>query len=273
MSLPSTIVERAFLMTRSLEDVNLVLVLNGEGFSKRAISIQTGVSRATIREWIGDPNRALIRTSQRLSGVTRKSCLGACEPWRDIDERAFTYLLGMYLGDGCISEHARAYRLRIACADAYPLIKDEVEAAINRILPVKVGRVQCIGCTEVGAYSSHWPCFFPQHGKGRKHERSIVLERWQQEIVGRYPRPFIRGLIHSDGCRLVNVAVRERELWTERRTYTRYQFTNRSDDIRGLFGWALDLIGVHWTQSNRWVISVSRRKDVHYLDSFVGPKR
>ena len=106
-----------------------------------------------------------------------------------------------------------------------------------------------------------------------KHQRPIVLEPWQREIVEQYPRAFIRGLIHSDGWRGNNVAIRHTELAIEYRTYTRYQFTNRSDDIRGLFCWALDLIGVHWTQSNRWVISVARRKDVHYLDSFVGPKR
>ena len=29
----------------------------------------------------------------------------------------------------------------------------------------------------------HWPCLFPQHGPGRKHERPIVLEHWQRVIV------------------------------------------------------------------------------------------
>lgn len=179
----------------------------------------------------------------------------------------------MYLGDGCISRHARAYRLRISCADAYPQIKDEVERAIRRVLPAKVGRVQSVGCTEVGAYSVHWPCFFPQHGAGVKHKRPIVLEPWQKLVVDRSPRPFLRGLLHSDGWRGENVAIRKTELAIEYRTYTRYLFSNRSEDIRNLFCYACDLIGVHWTQSNEWTISVARRKDVHYLDSFIGPKR
>ena len=46
----------------------------------------------------------------------------------------------------------------------------------------------------------HWPCLFPQHGTGRKHERSIVLHPWQHAIVERHPGPFLRGLFHSDGC-------------------------------------------------------------------------
>jgi hypothetical protein len=161
----------------------------------------------------------------------------------------------------------------LACADAYPGIMDEVQRAIEAILPSKVGRTRCVGCAEVGAYSKHWPCFFPQHGPGLKHERPIVLVDWQRQIVRRRPRPFIRGLIHSDGWRGDNIAIRHTELAIEYRTYSRYQFSNRSEDIRNLFCWALDLIGVHWTQSNQWTISVARRRDVHYLDSFVGPKR
>lgn len=50
----------------------------------------------------------------------------------------------------------------------------------------------------------HWPCLFPQHGPGRKHERPIVLEHWQREIVEQHPGPFLRGLFHSDGCRVTD---------------------------------------------------------------------
>ena len=52
-----------------------------------------------------------------------------------------------------------------------------------------------------------------------KHTRRIVLEPWQIELVRADPRPLIRGLIHSDGCRVTN--------WTERRvggTTKRYTY-------------------------------------------------
>jgi hypothetical protein len=39
------------------------------------------------------------------------------------------------------------------------------------------------------------------HGPGRKHERVIEFEAWQQEIVTSHPGDFARGLCHSDGCR------------------------------------------------------------------------
>jgi hypothetical protein len=70
------------------------------------------------------------------------------------------------------------------------------------VLPNKVSRTPKIGCTEVASYSKHWPCLFPQHGPGRKHERRIELVPWQQELVDLDPRPLVRGLLHSDGCRV-----------------------------------------------------------------------
>ena len=33
---------------------------------------------------------------------------------------------------------------------------------------------------EVYSFSKHWPCLFPQHEPGRKHERKIELMPWQQ---------------------------------------------------------------------------------------------
>jgi hypothetical protein len=54
--------------------------------------------------------------------------------------------------------------------------------------------------------------------------------------------------------------------------YPRYQFSNRSDDIRKLFCDACDLLGVEWRQWTRWHISVARRDSVALLDEHVGWK-
>ncbi|MET0897042.1 MAG: hypothetical protein ABWY45_03915 [Mycobacterium sp.] len=52
----------------------------------------------------------------------------------------------------------------------------------------------------------------------------------------------------------------------------RYHFTNHSVDIRALFCWALDLLGIHWTQNSRYMIAVYRKADTARLDEFIGPK-
>jgi hypothetical protein len=129
------------------------------------------------------------------------------------------------------------------------------------------------GCTIVGCITRQWLHLFPQHGPGRKHTRPIVLEPWQVELVQQDPRPLIRGLIHSDGCRVTNWTERRVGGTTKRYTYPRYFFSNASDDIRRIFTDALDQLGIAWRQSNPRNISIARREAVAALDEFVGPKR
>jgi hypothetical protein len=113
-----------------------------------------------------------------------------------------------------------------------------------------------------------WICLLPQHGPGRKHHRKIELLEWQRRIVDAAPGAFLRGLIHSDGWRGVNrVRVKGRDY-----AYPRYQFSNRSDDIRSLFCYACDLLCVEWRQWTRFHISVAKKESVAILDTFVGPK-
>jgi hypothetical protein len=74
---------------------------------------------------------------------------------------------------------------------------------------------------------------FPQHGAGRKHERSIELAGWQEELTRACPQQLIRGLLQSDGCRCIN---RFQTTLPSGRVaqyaYPRYFFTNYSTDIR-----------------------------------------
>jgi hypothetical protein len=105
-----------------------------------------------------------------------------------------------------------------------------------------------------------------------KHTRKIELAEWQQVIVDRYPGDFVRGLIHSDGCRGMNRVRRvlaDGDHWYE---YPRYLFVNMSQDILGLCGQALDRLGVEWRFSKPTTISVAKREAVARLDAFVGPK-
>lgn len=71
---------------------------------------------------------------------------------------------------------------------------------------MRVFYVQAPGTVVVQAHWKHWPCLFPQHGPGRKHEREIRLAARQREIVERHPEAFLRGLFHSDGSRTNNWA-------------------------------------------------------------------
>jgi hypothetical protein len=175
-------------------------------------------------------------------------------------------VLGIYLGDGCISRHPRAWRLRITLDDKYPGIIDRCREAIDVLMPGQRAATfrRSNNCTEVSLYSKHWPCLLPQSGPGKKHLRPIRLEPWQEVLVKQATEEFIRGLIDSDGCRVV---ANDRGVRS-----VRHHFSNRSDDIRGLFCAALDQLGIPWTRPSKYVIAVYHKAGVARLDEFVGPK-
>ncbi|MFI8356319.1 helix-turn-helix domain-containing protein [Streptomyces cyaneofuscatus] len=196
-----------------------------------------------------------------------------------LDESTYAYLLGLYLGDGHISQYSahRAPSLMITLDDAWPGIQDEAEAALRKVFPENsTCRVRRTGCHNIKVYSKHLACLFPQHGPGRKHERAIALEPWQQAIVDAHPWQLVRGLIHSDGCRITNWTTRMVGGERKRYEYPRYWFTNVSDDIRRLYTDTLDALGIVWTHCTRagkpYNISVARRASVALMDAHVGPK-
>lgn len=180
----------------------------------------------------------------------------------------YAYLLGAYLGDGHLARRPRGvWRLRISTDAAYPGIIEECRLAMEAIM---IGqRAHTLSpsprCVVISMYSKHWVCLFPQRRPGRKHERPINLQPWQQRLVRRDAKSFVRGLIHSDGCRVI---ANDRGL-----RCARYYFSNRSEDIKGLFCDALDSLGIHWTRPNDRQIAIYRREAVTRLDQFIGPKR
>lgn len=247
------------------EVVDEVLALARAGEPKLRIARTVGVDVGTVRAWIGSGG---VR-APRGARCTDDDC-----PIRQrLDSEAYSYLLGQYLGDGWVDLNGRrgVYRLVISCCAAYPGIVQEVQLAIEKVVPDNcVGRVPRQGVVNVQAYSTHWRCLFPQAAPGKKHERRIELEPWQERIaLVDHPRLFLRGLIHSDGCRAINRVKGANGRLYE---YPRYQFCNRSDDIRVLFQRACDAVGVDWRRMNRVNVAVSRRESVALLDTFVGPK-
>lgn len=239
---------------RSAVEFNTVQRLINSGMNDCAIARQTGIPRATICGWRRRPPRIRTRDSRCNHDFTA------------LPVAAYCYLLGLYLGDGCISRHPRAWRLRIILDVKYPGIIDRCREAINTVMPGQRASVllRVNNCVEVSLYSKHWPCLFPQHGPGKKHHRPIRLEPWQQALVDQAPEAFIRGLIESDGCRAV---ANDRGVRS-----VRYHFSNRSDDIRGLYCAALDRLEIPWTQNSRYEIAVYRKAATARLDEFVGPK-
>ncbi|WFB11850.1 LAGLIDADG family homing endonuclease [Streptomyces sp. LX-29] len=245
------------------------LALVRQGHSLNFVSKETGISRSAIRAW-----RIRIEPAARTDECSM--CTPVPRPPTEIE--AYAYLLGLYLGDGCLSRQPNGcYALRIACANAWPGLIEACREAVRKVRPQnRVCLAHKQGCVMVTSYSRHWPCLFPQHGPGKKHEREIALEPWQQRIVDAHPWEFIRGLVHSDGCRITNWTTRMVGGERKRYEYPRYFFTNKSEDILRLYADALDAVGVEWTVTRRgkdpFNISVARRDSVALMDEHIGPK-
>jgi hypothetical protein len=188
----------------------------------------------------------------------------------------YVYLLGLYLGDGNLARAGRTYQLRISLDARYPSIIEAAASAVREVAPPhRSVRVRTRGGARIVECAwKDWPQLFPQHGPGRKHTRPIVLAAWQRSLVDAHPEAFLRGLIHSDGCRVANrFTVDLPSGRCAEYSYPRYFFSNLSEDIRGLFCEYCELLGVRWTRSNHRNISVAHRHSVALLDSFIGAKR
>ena len=249
---------------RSQEEVDLVLEHLRQGRTASEAARITGIPRSTVRDWRDGRSLHLPRS-------TALGCIG--HDFAALEGAAYAYLLGMYLGDGCLSEQRRGvWRLRITLDAAYPGIIAECASAIESVLPGKRGGLYArrdARAIDVSSYWKHWPCLFPQHGPGPKHRRPIELTDWQGRIVGAYVKQFLRGLIHSDGTRIV--ATERKGAYVRRAP--RYAFRNRSDDILEIFRRGCELAGVHCTRASPTQIAVYSKTAVARLDEFVGPKR
>jgi hypothetical protein len=236
--------------------------LIARGLNDCQIERATGISRRTICDW-----RHAKGTERRESRCV--VCVGRPEV---LPAASYAYLLGAYLGDGHVVHTRRGvYRLRIACDLLHLNIAWWIALAIEDVCGRRAAlqtrsRARVV---DVSSYWKHWPCLFPQHGPGRKHARHIALAHWQQPIVDAHPDQLLRGLIHSDGWRGINRVQHPKRTYE----YVRYQFTNRSDDIRRIFCDACDALDIEWRVMNRETISVARRDSVAKLDAFVGRKR
>ena len=248
--------------------VNTALHLSAVGVLDRENAQICGVSVAAIRHWRSGRRRVLHGTvDDRRTGCPR--CHG-----RSMDESAYAYLLGLYLGDGHIARGRRdVYALSIACSDDWPGLIRAARRALSAVMPAsRVCYVQQPVTPRSKVIRSTGPACFRSMGQGASTIEKSSWSNGNSPSRRKYPGELARGLFHSDGWRGVN-RVRRRladgDRWYE---YQRYLFGNESRDILRLCGETLDQLGVAWRFSRRNAISVARREAVARLDEVVGPK-
>ncbi len=175
-----------------------------------------------------------------------------------MDNKAYSYLLGQYLGDGYISKAKRTYKLRIFNDLKYSQLNDFIFQTIKNIFPEnKVNTCLYQNHIITYVYSNHIPELFPQHGKGLKKDRKIELCDWQIKILD-YKYLFA-GLLHSDGCIYFD------------RGYKMCVFSNTSVDILNLFKDCCDKLNIDYTVGkNR--IQIRKKLSNVWIEENVGDK-
>jgi hypothetical protein len=138
------------------------MTLMNVGYGDSEIARVTGIARGTVNGW------------RHGRGVRYHRRLAEARPsWRPRDPRSYSYLLGVYLGDGCIvTTRAHAAWLAITLDAAYPGIVDETATAVRACFPQTPVRCYARRHGSVAAVQVSHPALpfgFPQHGAGRKH--------------------------------------------------------------------------------------------------------
>jgi len=175
-----------------------------------------------------------------------------------MDNKSYSYLLGQYLGDGCVSETKRTYTLRIFNDVKYNHLNDYIFQTIQKIFPNnKVNTCFYQNHVITYVYSNEIPKLFPQHNLGLKKNRKIQLYDWQIKILD-YKYLFA-GLLHSDGCIYFD------------RGYKMCVFTNTSLDILDIFKDCCDKLNIEYT-INKNRIQIRKRKSNDWIEENVGDK-
>ena len=267
-------------MTRTKKEFNEALKLHSEGKNSCEIFRQLSIPRGTIRDWIS--NRIDLNTPK--TNKTKEEFLTTVAK---ID--AYIYLLGSYLGDGCIThpQSMRSPKIRIACDNKQPFIIETNINALNTVFEAQKVSIQQHGngnCSYVGLYSTALYDLFPQAIKnsGPKNLRTIELEIWQQELLVSKEHLLLKGLFHSDGSFF--------KISQHGRHYFGYQFTNTSKDIIQLIENLLTKLSISFTKRERkpveqsicegkpfisspcWDISIRKQDEVKKLYKLLGTK-
>ena len=235
---------------KTKEEVEKILDLHKSGSSQNQIHKLLGFDRTLIRQIIKDPDSYFEKCSVNFD-------------LNLINKKSYSFILGVYLGDGCISRTHKEnlYRLRISLDQKYKNLNTEIIENLNILFPnnkVSLTNTKSSNGCVISVYSSNLLELFPQHDTGLKHDRPIILKEWQKQIVDNHLMDFLKGLFYTDGSFYFS------------RNYERCNFTNKSKDIINLCSDALKKLEINHCVSMKnantkyfaYLIQIQKKEDM-----------
>ena len=259
--------------------------LLGEG--KRIIEVVqlTGLTRSCVNNWRRGFGKTHMNENIQIGRTSIEDPVEYLCSMNSLVDRfdifnAYSFILGMYLGDGCISPMGRTKCLQIALDNKYPnlieLVRSNLKLIFNREpsvydRSVDRGQKYISNSIHMKIYSINLGILFPHEGSGSKHLRKIELTEWQKRIIN--PSQLVKGLMMSDGS------------YFHCNTYNRdnYSFCNASKDICRILTEMLDILGIKYNSHTKKKIgvkgtvlkthvNVNRREEVKKLHDLIGDK-
>jgi hypothetical protein len=133
--------------------------------------MEVGRSDSEIARLIGTPRGTIFAWRHGRGFRYHQRIATATPDWRPSRAAAYSYILGMYLGDGCLSVSAGwAASLIVTLDSAYPGIVGEVERALEDVIadtPVRRFLRMKGSVTALQINHPALPFAFPQHGPGK----------------------------------------------------------------------------------------------------------
>lgn len=227
------------------EEYQKVCELFSLGYNKSQISKMLNLDRGTVRKWLNDkPNH--LKTPSLFERVK-------------LNSKTYSYILGLYLGDGYINKTDRAYRLRISLDKKYNILNQYANDKLKELfITNSVFIVDNDTWIDLSVYNKNLPMIFPQIGIGKKHNRPIILSDWQIELIDWCE--LMKGLFHSDGTYYISNGL------------DYYQFKNSSKHILEIFKMCCDKNEIKYTFGND-VIRIYTRRSVNKMKKLIGTKQ
>ncbi len=249
---------------KTQKEFDLVMRLKKDGSNNSKISRTTGISRSTVVDWIYRPPKHFTgKPCNYSSNVDLKGQIISDKTKHE----AYSYLLGLYLGDGYINKKIRSYMIRFSLDKKYKKLNDFTKEMLKIIFPDNtIGIIDFKNHIDLSIHNINLPSIFPQHGKGMKYTRKVVLTEWQKNIL--IDEHFLKGLIYSDGCFFIrNVG---------KYSYNACCFTNKSVDIQRLFQGICDKFSIEWKYSKRktgvYDTNVQKQEAFNRIVELIGTK-
>jgi DNA-binding transcriptional regulator WhiA len=253
---------------RTLEDFNKALELKKEGFNNSEISRQLDIPRRTIIDWVSGK----IKLNE--SSKEKRKNFNPLDYLKDKKE-AYSYILGLYLGDGYINKTEKSWRIRFFLDYKYDKLNDFATEELQKVFPNnKINILNHKNTKGNSSYITLYTCsvliekLFPQIGKGKKHERKIELTDWQKEIIDY--KFLLKGLFHSDGSYYKQ---------TNSNSFY-YNFSNLSKDIIEIFCECCNKINVECKfchtlvrGKKKYTANVRKQQFVEKLHGIIGDKK